>query len=371
LWSGTGQHIISPKRMFGQTTGIRLSGNSLLIAPLWVLLAWFFIADTGSCLGPNGAETPTLESYLKQLGYAGLKFEHTDHTQPFIDSTLSNGRKPRLLVDTGWDMSSLNPKSARGLKTVAELGGHVEDSVLGTITDNDIALIDKLILGGVAQFSNQPVLVRELKMDYIATPWDGVLGLDFLTRNYGLIDCWTHRLYVRAGKLTDQQAEVMDQTLRLSGFTEAPLNSSGPLNADAEINGHPVRLLVDTGAPYHILDNSQIKALGLNLVHYSRPSTGSYIERDAATTLVGTGKIGAHTANVSKLDTFELGGRTWKNLYFAVTDLGQWGAAAPGSRDEATKGFLSQEFLGRQGALIDVGRRKLWLRATKPSTQPH
>jgi predicted aspartyl protease len=312
------------------------------------------------------AEAKTLEGYLKQQGYEGLDFINFDHKSPLIEGSLNNGRKPQLLVDTGCGISTLSPKLARGLKTLGDLGTQLTDPVLGRVTNQDIVLIDKLVLAGSATFSNQPARVKELKMDYITVPFDGVLGLDFLLRNFCLIDCWKHRLYVRAGQLPAERAEVIEQSLRLSGFSEVPLDQHGRLDVHAKINGHPTRLLIDTGAPFNLLDSSQLKDFGLILARHSSAATGSYIRRDADTSIIGIGAIGLHHAGVTKVDSLDLGERKWKDVYFAATDLKAWGAAAPGTRLENIKGFLSQEFLAQNGALIDISGRKLWLRATKP-----
>ncbi len=341
--------------------------NRLLAIGFGVGLAFVGIISLNRCSAEETAEGPTLEDYLKQLGYEGLDFEKTEHLQPFVDASLSNGRKPRLVVDTGWGISSLTPHAARGLKTLAESGSQIKDPVLGTITNANVVLIDKLVLRSGAEFSNQPFRVREIKADFVTLPFDGVLGLDFLLRNFCLIDCWKHRLYVRSSGLSTESATVMDQSLRLSGFSEVPLSPEGMLSVDAEVNGHSVRLLVDTGAPDNMLDNSQLRELGLRSVRYQAPATGTYIESDASFSIVGTGAIGLHHAKVTKLNTFQLGTRQWKNVYFAVTDMKAWGIAARGSRREDIKGFLSQSFLITHGALIDVSRRKLWLRASKPA----
>jgi Aspartyl protease len=330
-------------------------------------LGWIVVARPEVCSGTESNQPLTLEGYLKQQGYEGLDFINADHKAPLIEGVLSNGRKARLLVDTGWSISTLSPGYARGLKTLGALGTPLEDPVLGIVTNQDIVLVDKLVLADRAQFSNQPARVKELKADYIMLPFDGVLGLDFLLRNNCLIDCWRHRLYVRAGELPRERAEVIAQTLRLSGFSEVRLSRRrGALEALAEINGHPTRLLVDTGAPFNLLDQFQFKELGLTLVRYNQPSTGSYIEHDASTGIIGTGAIGLQHADITKLDSFELGERKWKNVYFAVVNLKKWGAAAAGTPHEDIKGFLAQEFLAQNGALIDVSGGKLWLRGTKP-----
>lgn len=334
-----------------------------------LLIGGVLLAQSEGGRAAEASGSVSLSGYLKQLGYEGLDFEATGRSPMRIDGLLSNGRKPRLLIDTGWGVSALDPSYAKGLKSLEDLGGTLQDPVLGTVTNKDLVLMDKLVLGGVAKFSNQPARVRELKADYTVVQWDGVLGLDFLIRNSCLIDCWEHRLYVRASSLSQEHAEVMDQSLRLAGFTEVNLQRKGFLDVEAEINGHPVLLLVDTGAPFNLLDNSQVQHLGLNIVRYSRPATGSFIEREAGVSVVGMGDIGLQHMKIAKLDTLRLGQRQLKGVYFGVGDLKAWGLGGSGARHEEIKGWLSKSFLGMQGALIDVSRGKLWLRQSKPTAE--
>ncbi len=342
--------------------------NSRVLLCAWHLLAALLFSTVlpQTCHGTDQSSGPNLEEYLKQMGYEAVEFEKNDHIQPFVWGTLSNGHKHKLLVDTGWGISTLSESTAQGLKRIGELNTVFEDTVLGTITNQNLAVMDKLTIGQ-AQFVNQPVRVEPLRVDYIVVPFDGVLGYDFLLRNFCLIDCWKRRLYFREQKLSDEQSRALEESLRLSGFTEIAMKSKHWLNVEAQVNGESVTLLLDTGAPFEELDDSELKRLGLSVLRYDRAATGSYIRQDVTGNVLGIGDIGAHKVHATKVDTFRLGLSQWKGIYFGVTDLKPWGLAKPGTRGEGIKGFLSMVFLGRHGALIDLSANKLWLRPEEPA----
>jgi predicted aspartyl protease len=332
-----------------------------------VFLFAFFLTSSPSAQATNSERRGTLEDYLKQLGYEAIEFERTDHGQDFVTGFLANGHKPRLLVDTGWGITSLNPGTARGLKALNEAEAKRYRALFRPGT-NTVVLMDELKLGGI-QLLNQPARVEEFRVDYVPVPFDGVLGCDFFFRNYCLIDCYKHRLYVRKAKPSLDERKALEGTLQLSGFDNASLEETYLLSTVVQINGKPVRLGVDTGAPYDEIDDSEVSPLGLKLLKYSQPSTGSLIPNDLSANVIGMGKIGRHAVHFTRVSTFQLGPRPWKNFDIGVSDLKDWGLAKPGTRGEAVKGLLSLLSLERQGTLIDVAGSKLWFRPEKPASR--
>jgi len=333
------------------------------------LFAFFYIGIIISVLQPGclvAAQSPgpSLEEYFKQMGFEAIEFERNPRIQPFVWGVLGNGHKRKFLVDTGCGISRLSESAAHGLKRIGQLNVIFQDSVLGTITNQSVAVMDKLVIEG-AQFINQPVRVEQFHADYVTVPFDGVLGYDFLARNFCVIDCWKRRLYVQSRKPSDEQSATLEESLRLSGFTRISLDPAHLLNVQTEINGGSVRLLIDTGAPFDLLDDSELKALGLSILHYERAATGSYIKEDVTSSVIGMGEIGRHRLHAIKAETFQIGTSTWKNIYFGVTDLKDWELSKPGTRGETIKGLLSLAFLGTHGALIDISGNKLWLRPEK------
>ena len=100
---------------------------------------------------------------------------------------------------------------------------------------------------------------------------------------------------------------------------------------DAAINSVGTVLLVDTGAPVDLLDDSELSRLGLHLERHTRAPTGSLIEADASARIIGLNEVGLHEIQVAKARTFALGARQWGNIAFGIGDLNPWNIAKPGT----------------------------------------
>jgi hypothetical protein len=261
-------------------------------------------------------------------------------------------------------MTTLDEAQARSLKTLGELGVVLEDSLMGTLTNSSIVLMDKLKLGR-AQFLNQPANVRKLEMDYLPTPNDAILGCDFLFRNSCLLDCGARRLYVRAAKPSEEESKALEQTLLRSGFVEAAVRWRGILTVGTEVNQQPVSLGVDTGGAFSVLDNSQVKRLSLTPTRDDHAGTGSLMAPEIKGLSVGIGKTGAHQFKVATLKTLQIGPRRWKDIHFTTEDLTAWAIAKPGGPGVDLQGLLGADFLASNGALIDFGNLKLWFAPEK------
>jgi predicted aspartyl protease len=338
--------------------------NSLMnLLPGWAALAfWCSLFVPHAAYPATGA---TLEDYLKNQGYEEVEFERTEHPQDFVIAYL-NGRKHTFLVDTGWGMTTLSKSAARESKSINQTAPKPIEPPLASANSAEVFVMDKLTLGHVQLF-NQAARVEDLRADYVQLPFAGILGFDFLWRNFCLIDCYKHRLYVHKAKPSEEQTSALDETLRRSGFTEVPLDSRFLLTLQANLNGMEVRLALDTGAACDEIDDSELTRLGLTTVRSDRAPTGSLIPQDLNAPVSGVGSIGRHELKATKVSSFRLGPRNWKNVYFGVADLKPWGLAKPGTDGEGVKGLLCQPTLARAGALIDIARQKLWLRPEKPA----
>ena len=94
-----------------------------------ILLTAFAVApQTG--LAADSSTPVSLEEFLKRLGFGGVPFKTDAHNRLRVDADLGNGKKRVLFVDTGWHITTLNEKSARGLKTLGELGVDLKDPYL-------------------------------------------------------------------------------------------------------------------------------------------------------------------------------------------------------------------------------------------------
>jgi len=320
-------------------------------------LALAFVARAAQAKDGTGS---SLEDYLKRVGYLPIELKRSEHDELLAQGVLA-GKKRLFLVDTGWGRTALNEAAARRLKSLGELGVTLEDSFWGKLSDPTIVLMDKLMLGR-AQFLNQPARVMNLRMDFISVEFDGVLGPDFFFRNYCLIDCAGRRLYVRSSKPSDDATSAIATTLRRSGFTDVPMGLKYGVTVDAKVNDESVKLLVDTGSVFSVLDSALAKRIGLTAVKHDEAAVGSLMPKEWSARVVGVGKIGAHKMWVTKLKTLQVGSLQSTNVHLGVVDLTSWHLAEPGGESEEVQGVLGREMLRALGALIDYHSHKLWLR---------
>jgi hypothetical protein len=330
---------------------------------LGLLLIWLICAGQSSSGQQNGGG---LEEYLKKLGCESVPLRRTEGDTLLADGHIGES-KCVFLVDTGWcRMTTLDPKIGRRFKSLSELGVTLEDSFLGPLTNSTIVLIGKLGLGRV-QFLNQPAQVEKLQVDYVSVPFDGALGYDFYLRNHCLIDCFERRLYVRGHSPTADQSRALAETLRQSGFVGVKMAADRGFTVEARVNNQPVGLLVDTGSTLSMIDEARAKSLGLQPVKHA--STGSMIPENVNVGMIGFGAIGRHNMWVTTLNQFDIGPRTWKNLYFGVQNLKHWRIEEFGAGPNAVHGLLGADILTTSHALIDVGRGMLWFAPEKK--KPH
>jgi hypothetical protein len=216
--------------------------------------------------------------------------------------------------------------------------------------------MDKLTLGQ-AEFLNQPAELTKVDMDFVQMSFQGVLGFDFLTRNFALIDCAGHRVYIRGEKPSAEVSNALAETLSRSGFTNISVRGDAYFIIAGNINGRSVDMLVDTGASLSLIDQSQFKRLGLQTVKQDK--IGSYIPVDPDLASVGFRGIGAHKTKIVKLNSIEIAGVSWPTVYFGMADLSAW---QPGSEtnENAIRIVLGPDSLAPEDVLIDFASRKLW-----------
>jgi predicted aspartyl protease len=298
---------------------------------------------------------------LLRLGYS-VAVGRKDRANKLVLEGVLGEKKRLFLVDTGWGITALDNTAARGLKTASDLGAVLEDPVLGQITES--VVMEKLTLGG-STFLNQPAAVQKLEMDYLTTEENGVLGCDFLLRNFCLIDCGFGRLFFRSAARSVEQTKAMEESLRREGFIEVSMNRGYGFTVDSKIKNLGVRWVVDTGAAYSVLDETQIRRLSLMLEKVRAPETGTLVTHDISGRAAGVGKIGAHKFRVTTPNALQIGAREWKNVRFEVMNLENWGIGVPGKAWETVQGMLGEDMLISSGALIDCAGGKLWFRPAK------
>jgi predicted aspartyl protease len=287
----------------------------------------------------------SLDNYLKRLGYESipLKYDHGNHLLAMGEI---DGKSRDIMVDTGCTLTTVDSDIARKMKTLGSLGVQLEDSFLGTLTNSKTCLMTVKL--GTAVFTNQPAHSKALNTGGHSDA-DCLLGCDFLFRNFCLIDCTAHKLYVRAVEPPKQAETALEGSLRQSGFHQVKLQptSSLVMTVPGSINGLPVKLFLDTGGAFTTIDTKQMNRLGIE-------------KQLTRTQISGIGKIGSTWLDRTRLKSFEVGDVSFKNLEVCVADLSGW-LGKPGHPLEDIDGFLCPDFLAYNRGLIDCHGLKLWL----------
>lgn len=282
-----------------------------------------FIA-VGMLAGPvRGAAT-----ILPRPGDEPIALRRTGENHLFLFGQL-NGRKLSCLVDTGWSFTTLQadrPGPATALET--------------------------LKLGRVA-FTNQPARAEKVFFNGQRAAFDLVLGLDFLRRNFAVLDCGQRRLFTRRTALPEEAQSDFEAALRRAGFRELEVRLKTPpaLTIAARVNGEPLEMLLDSGAVWSCVDERQCARLKLKPL----PS---------AARIAGAGATGLRNVAAADVKSLQLGEVVLKDTTVALFDLADWGFAAPDKALSEVQGILGGDLLATTSAVIDCHRLKLWL---KPS----
>ncbi len=323
----------------------RLASRGLSFAVL------FFLAAPVLLGAPEG-KVLSLSEYLVRLGYEPVPLERNDDNGLLVRSEINN-RKRTFVVDTGCSATFLHKSLARQYKTVGQLGVKVYDNFLGLISDTNVVVLERLKLGR-AEFLNQPAWAEDLNR--LPKRQAGILGADFLARNFCLIDCVAPMLYVRAKPLSKEVRTAMEGSLRNGGFTDVKLDrdNSVCLAVSVGIPGHQARMLIDTGAFWSILDNDAATRMGL------RPRPNGW-------TISGvTREIGRKPLSSVEIPSLEIGDIKLGKVLFGVAELKGWGIGK-GGVDTSTNidGLLGPDVLVGSSGLIDTQGLRLWLKPPK------
>ncbi|MGD1031611.1 MAG: pepsin/retropepsin-like aspartic protease family protein [Opitutaceae bacterium] len=308
----------------------------------------------------GSASRSSLEKYLRSLAYYPVSLTEVGR-QRFITEARINEKTVTLLVDTGCPLTTLDVRRVPNLKSLGQLQTKLADSRLGQVSDPSILLINRLSIGG-AQFSNQPARGAELEADYVRLNFDGLLGLDFLLRNFCVIDCNGEQIFFRGARPAPAQASAMAQSFQASGFVGIPIRCTNRLVVNAITDGEPLGWMIDTGANYSLLEESE--RVLLNLKPVERPSLGTFLPNDAEGRGSGLNSrgLGTHDLKVVCLQTLKVGPQTWRNLYVGVEDIKISKLGDSGRSMADVHGILGAELLVGHGAVIDFSSLTLWLR---------
>ena len=219
----------------------------------------FAVAAFAMCLAVNGnAEQAgssgggTLKGFLAAHGFAGAPLERRFGNHLFV-SALINNKRTGVMIDTGSPFTLINKDSVSTLglsveKTTARVG-----RVFGWTSEHfGIAKLNSMAMGNCT-LTNVPVAVADASdmNSYSRLPnIDGLFGAREMAKFGVVIDCGHQMLYISPNGPSSGTSQQLAVFLASRGFTRIPLRftSNHHFDVEAAINGHTVRLLVDTGA---------------------------------------------------------------------------------------------------------------------------
>lgn len=180
--------------------------------------------------------------------------------------------------------------------------------------------------------------------------YDGLMGENILRHYNAIIDCGRLALY-----LNIDPAKKVDAgpSFQRGGWTRVPMSDIGNnFTVPCVLNGHKFRLIVDTGSPFTNLDRNLLASAQIDS-HDLPISSG----------LFGTQ---ARQAGLVDLDHLQIGDYTATGVQ--MTSTPQSLAAFDGSHDSLTAGpivgLLGGDILAKNGAVIDIGNKVLYLKRT-------
>jgi predicted aspartyl protease len=293
---------------------------------LFVTIAWF------QPLTLKAAPPAALKTFLEREGFGGSPLQRRFGNHLFAN-TIINGRRTALMIDSGCPVTLIDRTSAQkfGLrihetrKFIGGVTGHAERYGISTLAT---------ITMGNCTFQNVPVEVaEESQINFIARPHlDGLFGAHEMSKFGMIIDCAREMIYVNPKGSSAATSQKLAQFLSGRGFSRIPMRFNGEqhLEIDAALNGHPARLIVDTGSGFSLISAAIAESSGASM----------------------SPRFSSHGEGIGYIKQLTLGNLVVNNAEVAVGQVAKFVGA----------GLLGEEYLSWNFAIVDVGGMNLYLR---------
>lgn len=260
-----------------------------------------------------------------------------------------NGVEGKFILDTGATGSLIY------LEKLKMFGvDDLQDKIQGVrIGDEDNGKIDTFPIE-VKRFS---IGTRELKLKTIyansaptgsSSDIVGMIGHDALSELKGLLDLKALSLHIPEGE-ADLQTLLSDSSSSTYQSIELKQSDMGFSFVDIQLGKHQARLLVDSGAPQIVLDESVLtQQLGLKLENHL-----------TAKTIVGEGV--ELPVKILKQEKITLGKITLTDD-FLVSDFGALMSAINHQQQRLFVGVLGNKHMLEMNTIIDVANAKLYIK---------
>jgi predicted aspartyl protease len=262
-------------------------------------------------------------------------------------SAIINGRKARLIVDTGWSDEGITVDGDYGkvLQSPVTMVNRFGRSVSGRqLSGFKKGVADTVSLGNV-QMRQVPIFfgtIGGLQHSYTHrnVNADGFIGSGFLRTCAGIIDLHNLRLYLRPPG-TGRRA-VIGGALKAQGLAEVSfIEIQNACLVGVEINGAPGIMFVDTGATFAEVDERFVPQMKTQ-AHSARAMSIDAAGVEARTKL-------------TNLRSFRIAG-----VSVRAPDLRIRRLAFYDSTRGKVIGLLGMDILGKNGTIIDFGQKKLY-----------
>jgi predicted aspartyl protease len=287
---------------------------------------------SGAAEKGSSSQPAALKTFLERQGFGGSPLQRRFGNHLFV-TTVMNGQRTALMIDSGCPFTLIDRASIRKLGLgVRETKSYVS-GVTGATQRYGVSQLATLAMGNCT-FTNVPVRVAdESQINLISRPHlDGLFGAHEMAKFGMIVDCARQMIYVNPKGPSAAAAQRLAQFLSGRGFTRIPMhfNPGHHLEIDAAINGHPVRLIVDTGAFTTLISAPVAAASGTSL----------------------SPQLSRRGEGIGHVQQLALGNLTISNAEVVVANVAKMVGA----------GLLGEEYLSWNFAIVDVGGMNLYLR---------
>lgn len=265
------------------------------------------------------------------------------YSRPVLEGKINSLTVP-MLVDTGAAYTLIKARSIELLQLPARLQRGGAAGLGGLTRRSFTTAVSEFSVGNTKPIrANFPVAAMSQHDVFGA-----VLGVDFLLQADLEIDFAAHRLqFNRLGNCSKDTVLLPN-----AAVLDAPVDASDPRpHFYVNVNAVPVRTLIDTGAPYSLIDIHAARRAGIT------PSMPGAMERTPVTG-AGEGSLAAWIVPVSEMG---IGKDTHKNLKITLTTVNHNTADPRG-----TEMILGTDFLASHRVLFSRSQGKVYLENKAP-----
>ena len=309
----------------------------MLTHPCWKWIAGALLASGPLCAAtpPAANPGPGLAQYLAQNGYVPIRVDNTGDNQGAVQVRI-NGCTGTLALDTGCMRTCITSGFALHVK----LDIHQADPMVGVggaLAGSGLALLNSFALNNLTINRTDTIQVLPPRA---SAPEDGLLGYDYMRLNSMILPVGANFLLYKQGPAPPPE---IDSFLKAWGYQPIPLSlGEGGLLATGSLDGHPMIVVVDSGAKNTVFDLGFVKMTVGALISTSRLI---YWGIDGRPMYVGT----------FEADKFTLGAMTFRPTMTTTANV-------TALRKMHVQALLGYDLLAEHKAIIDLGHDVLWMK---------